>query len=322
MGVDDGERHEELQETREEEGRAKCFSGNMLLSVLPRPSRRSEDGGTQGGVAGSLGVETGRCRGDSSVNVEDDVSVATAADASWVSASCGDREFRFRVEDASAPEVNSVEYVEPGGLTAPFALDGDNSTRPFQFLRLQQSVSSMIDKINGATGPRGDGDKTTPGTDGNGDAVSKLHRPAAASHRCFSRGNDAELGVTVGGENGHRGGDEERPSLGEERTRECQDGHRGSVNGIAREGNAVDADSNEYSGRVELGLTRAADDRGSLGRGTLTDTTAPRARVRDRELVRVGELPDVCAICLGQYATEEEVHVLPCLHIFHAQVWL
>ncbi|CAM9685000.1 unnamed protein product, partial [Ectocarpus sp. 8 AP-2014] len=27
-----------------------------------------------------------------------------------------------------------------------------------------------------------------------------------------------------------------------------------------------------------------------------------------------------CAICLGQYATGEEVHVLPCLHIFHAEV--
>lgn len=48
------------------------------------------------------------------------------------------------------------------------------------------------------------------------------------------------------------------------------------------------------------------------------------ARANDETVVRVSELPDVCAICLGQYATGEEVHVLPCLHIFHAEViaWL
>ncbi|CAM9497789.1 unnamed protein product, partial [Hapterophycus canaliculatus] len=48
-------------------------------------------------------------------------------------------------------------------------------------------------------------------------------------------------------------------------------------------------------------------------------------RLSDEPAVRVSELPDVCAICLGQYATGEEVHVLPCLHIFHAQcldVWI
>lgn len=321
VGVDDGERCEELQETREKEGRARGFDEKRLLSVLSRPSRRSEDDGARGGVSGSLGAAVGRGRGDSCVNVNDDELVAMAANASCVSASYGNRELGFRAEDASTPEVDCVEGLEAGRLTAPFALDGDNSTQPFQFLRLQPSVSSMIDKINGATGPRGDGDKTTPGI-GSNDAVSKLHRPCAASRRWSSRGNDAELGVMAGGENGHRGGDEERPSLHKERTRECQDGHQVSVNGIAREGNAVDTDSNEYSSRVELELTRAADDRGSLGRGTLTDTAAPRARMRDRELVRVGELPDVCAICLGQYATEEQVHVLPCLHIFHAQVWL
>ena len=43
-------------------------------------------------------------------------------------------------------------------------------------------------------------------------------------------------------------------------------------------------------------------------------------RLGDDPVVRVSELPDVCAICLGQYATGEDVHVLPCLHIFHAQV--
>lgn len=43
-------------------------------------------------------------------------------------------------------------------------------------------------------------------------------------------------------------------------------------------------------------------------------------RLGDEPVVRVSELPDVCAICLGQYATGEDVHVLPCLHIFHAQV--
>lgn len=48
------------------------------------------------------------------------------------------------------------------------------------------------------------------------------------------------------------------------------------------------------------------------------------ARPNDETVVRVSELPDVCAICLGQYATGEEVYVLPCLHIFHAEViaWL
>ncbi|CAM9881586.1 unnamed protein product [Ectocarpus sp. 12 AP-2014] len=49
------------------------------------------------------------------------------------------------------------------------------------------------------------------------------------------------------------------------------------------------------------------------------------ARANDETVVRVSELPDVCAICLGQYATGEEVHVLPCLHIFHAEcldVWI
>lgn len=44
------------------------------------------------------------------------------------------------------------------------------------------------------------------------------------------------------------------------------------------------------------------------------------ARLSEESVVRVSELPDVCAICLGQYVAGEEVHVLPCLHIFHAQV--
>lgn len=37
------------------------------------------------------------------------------------------------------------------------------------------------------------------------------------------------------------------------------------------------------------------------------------------DVVRVSELSDVCAICLGKYSTGERVHVLPCLHIFHEQ---
>ncbi|CAN0252029.1 unnamed protein product [Pylaiella littoralis] len=48
-------------------------------------------------------------------------------------------------------------------------------------------------------------------------------------------------------------------------------------------------------------------------------------RLSDEPIVRVSELPDVCAICLGQYVNGEEVHVLPCLHIFHAQcldIWI
>lgn len=41
---------------------------------------------------------------------------------------------------------------------------------------------------------------------------------------------------------------------------------------------------------------------------------------RGQALVRVSELSDVCAMCLGKYEIGEPVHVLPCLHIFHAQV--
>ncbi|CAM9390150.1 unnamed protein product, partial [Discosporangium mesarthrocarpum] len=37
------------------------------------------------------------------------------------------------------------------------------------------------------------------------------------------------------------------------------------------------------------------------------------------EIVRVGELPDLCSICLGEYKKDERVHVLPCLHIFHQE---
>ena len=48
--------------------------------------------------------------------------------------------------------------------------------------------------------------------------------------------------------------------------------------------------------------------------------TGGSERLTEEAVVRVSELPDVCAICLGQYATGEEVHVLPCLHIFHAEV--
>ena len=45
-----------------------------------------------------------------------------------------------------------------------------------------------------------------------------------------------------------------------------------------------------------------------------------RGAIRDRSMVCVSELPDVCAICLGKYSAGERVHVLPCLHIFHAEV--
>lgn len=37
------------------------------------------------------------------------------------------------------------------------------------------------------------------------------------------------------------------------------------------------------------------------------------------DVVRVSELSDVCAICLGKYSAGDRVHVLPCLHIFHEQ---
>ncbi|CAN0054882.1 unnamed protein product, partial [Ectocarpus fasciculatus] len=54
--------------------------------------------------------------------------------------------------------------------------------------------------------------------------------------------------------------------------------------------------------------------------GVASGADGGSARPNDETVVRVSELPDVCAICLGQYATGEEVHVLPCLHIFHAEV--
>lgn len=53
---------------------------------------------------------------------------------------------------------------------------------------------------------------------------------------------------------------------------------------------------------------------------TAASCTGGNERLTEEPVVRVSELPDVCAICLGQYATGEEVHVLPCLHIFHAEV--
>lgn len=55
------------------------------------------------------------------------------------------------------------------------------------------------------------------------------------------------------------------------------------------------------------------------GRDAAADV--PQRATTDRCTVLVGELADVCAICLGQYGDGEKVHVLPCLHIFHAQVF-
>lgn len=39
-----------------------------------------------------------------------------------------------------------------------------------------------------------------------------------------------------------------------------------------------------------------------------------------KPVVMVNELSDTCAICLGKYQHGEDVHVLPCLHIFHTRV--
>lgn len=323
VGVDDVGEGRDLQETRVEEGRMKVFSQKRLLPVLSQSARRTKNDGVRGGAAGELGAESDSGGGGIySVGI-DDMSVAMAVDGSCGAVSCGEREDRFHAAVTFEPEVDCVGGVKSSQHRAPFALDGDNSTRPLQFHQLQTSVSSMIDKINGVTGPRGGEEKMAPDTGNGGDIVSKIYRPRAASRRWSSPRSDvAELGVTGGShDNCDHGDDEQRPRYGEKRGHDRYD--CSINNGIGRDGGgAVDVVFNEYSDRVEFELARPADNRSS-GREMLADTTAtPRARFRDRELVRVGELPDVCAICLGQYKAEEQVYVLPCLHIFHAEVWL
>lgn len=63
-----------------------------------------------------------------------------------------------------------------------------------------------------------------------------------------------------------------------------------------------------------------APEKATQAAGGLSMADASGGGLQNQSAVRVSELPDLCAICLGQYATGEEVHVLPCLHMFHAQV--
>ena len=84
-------------------------------------------------------------------------------------------------------------------------------------------------------------------------------------------------------------------------------------------GSEGDTDCRENIDISAVELTKAAAWKPE-GHVTLAEAEACCPRRQDKSLVRVNELPDVCAICLGQYAHGEHVHVLPCLHIFHAQV--
>lgn len=63
---------------------------------------------------------------------------------------------------------------------------------------------------------------------------------------------------------------------------------------------------------------------GATGDGVVAEVHDDRlpsgGRLAASAIVRVNELSDMCAICLGHYETGEPVHVLPCLHMFHAQV--
>lgn len=67
----------------------------------------------------------------------------------------------------------------------------------------------------------------------------------------------------------------------------------------------------------ELNTSVAGD---SIGTESVAD--APNTIIRGQALVRVNQLSEICAICLGQYVTGEDVLVLPCLHMFHAEVRL
>lgn len=63
---------------------------------------------------------------------------------------------------------------------------------------------------------------------------------------------------------------------------------------------------------------------GATGVGVVAGAHGDRppsgGRLAAAAIVRVNELSDMCAICLGQYEAGEPVYVLPCLHMFHAQV--
>lgn len=82
--------------------------------------------------------------------------------------------------------------------------------------------------------------------------------------------------------------------------------------------------SEVIQGRTQIGFSAKPPERSSTccvteaGVGNAEDR--PNGKGDKRAMVRVGELSDMCAICLGRYDAGEPVHVLPCLHIFHAQV--